>query len=261
MIARTYHIIKNGMTFKNICRHLWGAVSKGGGRLRVFPTFRCNLNCSYCANMSFLDRGATKKEIDGKTWIEIINRCGRDVDFSGGEATLHKDIWYILQNIKPSLQVKLCTNLTFNIDEFLAKVKRPVYFCASYHPDSGPLQKTIDRILKLRRAGKWDNYGNIHTVGSNDKAVGEFAEAGIKLTAKRLIPQKKKENTKKVLCKHYDFLIAPDGRRCTCYSKMCRGLGMRENLVTDKLEGTPIITECNDYPYCADCDFSSAKMT
>lgn len=262
-LARTYHIIKNGMTFKNVCRHLWGKVHRNhSGRLYIALTFRCNLNCPYCVAKAHLGNNLTRKELSGKEWVRIINRYDRDVHFTGGEPTLHKDIWYILQNIKPSLQVKLNTNMTFDVDEFLDKVKRPVYLCASYHPVSGPPQKIIDRILKLKQVGKWDLYSEIHAVGLNVNATREFEEAGIKLTVNPLFTLPKKDTaTKRVLCKHYGFVIGPDSIKRTCHSKMWRGLGLQENLVTGRLKGAPTITKCNDYPFCSECDFRWSKVT
>ncbi len=261
-LKRTYNCIKEGMTIKNICRHLWGKVDgKGSRRISIFLTFRCNLSCPYCISEIFSTENCLKRELDGKSWVTALNRYDRDVYISGGEPTMHKDIWYILQNIKPSLQVKVWTNMAFDIDEFLDKVTRPIYWNASYHPSSGPPQKTINKILKLRSLGKWDNYGEIHTVGFNNKVVKEFECAGIKLNARDFFQAENNETAESVLCKHYGFFIGPDGFRYVCSSKMLRGLGKRENILTDTLRGIPTIVKCNDYPFCESCDLVVRRIT
>ena len=85
----------------------------------AFLTMRCNLNCSFCLNSidKNKDFNRTKfKELSGKEWVDALNRIKSRKDipitFSGGEPFLYKDFIYILNNIKPELNINILTNLS-----------------------------------------------------------------------------------------------------------------------------------------------------
>ena len=72
----------------------------------IFLSFRCNLSCSYCINR--YDQFDQKcKELDGESWVKALNkivtRPDLPVTLQGGEPTLHKDFYYIVNNIKEEI--------------------------------------------------------------------------------------------------------------------------------------------------------------
>ena len=93
--------------------------------IAVFLTLACNLKCAYCINRYGNDEAA-KKHLSGKEWVEGLNRIvSRDdipLTLQGGEPSLHKDFIYILNNIKPGLNIDILTNLQFDGNGFIRKL-------------------------------------------------------------------------------------------------------------------------------------------
>ena len=62
----------------------------------------------------------SKKHISGEDWVRGLNRIvSRDdlpISLQGGEPSLQKDFIYILNNIKPELNIDVLTNLQFDGD-------------------------------------------------------------------------------------------------------------------------------------------------
>lgn len=139
--------------------------------IAVFPTMRCNLNCSFCLNA--LDKSKkfqrTKfREIPGEQWIAALNRLVSrpevPVTFSGGEPFLHKDFINIINNIKPELNIDILTNLQWGeegIRKFIQEVsperiKRQALYPSirvSYHPEQMDAAKLVENVKKLQDAG------------------------------------------------------------------------------------------------------------
>ena len=113
----------------------------------TFLSLVCNLRCSYCIN--YFEEGMfSKKHISGEDWVRGLNRIvSRDdlpISLQGGEPSLQKDFIYILNNIKPELNIDVLTNLQFDGDEFIRRVnpnriKRKSPYASirvSYHPET-----------------------------------------------------------------------------------------------------------------------------
>src|SRR3989344_3397576 len=84
----------------------------------VFLSMKCNLKCSYCLNE--FDENFNRKrfmELSGEEWTNAINRIESrsevPVTFGGGEPLLHRDFTYILNNLKPELNIDILTNLSY----------------------------------------------------------------------------------------------------------------------------------------------------
>ncbi|MCP4230754.1 MAG: radical SAM protein, partial [bacterium] len=84
----------------------------------AFLTLGCNLTCSYCINHFGLP-ASTKKHITGEEWVKGLNRIVTRKDLpltlQGGEPSIHKDFIYILNNIKPEMNIDILTNLQFDV--------------------------------------------------------------------------------------------------------------------------------------------------
>ena len=79
----------------------------------------------------------------------------------GGEPSLQKDFIYILNNIKPELNIDVLTNLQFDEDEFIRRVNpnrikgnllMPLSG-VSYHPETMQLDPLVKKVLKLQNNG------------------------------------------------------------------------------------------------------------
>ena len=82
--------------------------------IAVFLTMRCQLNCSFCLNKLDNEKFNRNKfkEISGKEWVEALNKLDSEIpiSISGGEPMVHKDLIYIINNLKSSLNIDLLTN-------------------------------------------------------------------------------------------------------------------------------------------------------
>jgi len=235
---------------------------KFDGKIRIYLTFNCNLNCPYCVN-KFHGSIHPFNIISGNEWIKIINREKRDVILTGGEPTLHRDFIDIINGINPNLHIKVYTNLKWSdkfLSEYITKVKRPVKFYASYHISSGNPKKFLYVLNKLKKAGKFRGF--VHTVCSDNKKAKElkrfFAGQDVKLAVDDnqydMFEGCSKKFKKKVNCANKIFLIAPNGVRFRCLSYMLRNKQPLENLKSERLSDALFSDECTDYGYCAPCD-------
>lgn len=79
--------------------------------IQLYPTIRCNLDCSFCFNRS-LPQVMDMAFADFKVMVEKLKTLGvRTIDIMGGEPTLHEDL---LRLIKYSLQEGMQLNLSSN---------------------------------------------------------------------------------------------------------------------------------------------------
>jgi len=138
--------------------------------ISAFLTMRCNLNCSYCLNTfeDSFNRG-NFKELSGEQWVNALNKIEQKRDipitFSGGEPFLHKDFLYIINNLKPELNIDILTNLQWGkkgIERFISEVnpkriKRNSPFPSirvSYHPEQiGDGEELVENTKRLQDKG------------------------------------------------------------------------------------------------------------
>jgi organic radical activating enzyme len=89
--------------------------------LQISLTFKCNLNCSYCAQTFHLGHRPKVKETGFIGWVKFFKRFPykiKEVYVSGGEPTLHRDFARIVRYLlSQGYYVKVFSNL-MNIDEF-----------------------------------------------------------------------------------------------------------------------------------------------
>lgn len=145
-------------------------VPEGYKYISAFLTFRCNLDCSYCLNaISKRFNRKAFEEIPGKEWVEGLNKIESrpevPITFSGGEPFLHRDFFYITNNLKPELNIDILTNLQWGekgIEKFIREVnpdriKRDSKYPSirvSYHPEQiGDGKELIENTKLLQNAG------------------------------------------------------------------------------------------------------------
>jgi len=132
--------------------------------IAVFLTFACTLRCGYCINHH---GGNLKKKrwMSGKQWIRGLNRLTTQPDLpitlQGGEPSVHKDFYRIVQGIKPELNIDLLTNLEVdagvfrdNIPDDRLKRKSPyASIRVSYHHGQSNFDNLLCKVMRLKKAG------------------------------------------------------------------------------------------------------------
>ena len=129
--------------------------------IAAFLSFACMLRCSYCINHHGGDL-VKKRWMSGEDWIRGLNRIVPRLDLpitlQGGEPTVHKHFYEIVQGIKAEHPIDLLTNLELDPDEFMRRIpperiKRDSPYASirvSYHKgqhDYEPLLKRVRYLL------------------------------------------------------------------------------------------------------------------
>ncbi len=234
------------------------------GWLRIYLTLRCNLECPYCVhshNLAESQAGAYNL-VPWQEWAEFINRTGRNVIFTGGEPFLYPDLVKLLNAIKPEIKIKLYTNFGLDMREFIKEARRPVTFFGTYHPSSGPVRNFINTIDQLKAAGKFK--GSIHMVGWSrqldfvKQVQSQFAAAGwyVYIDNDQYLSAESSSLTfrRPAQCLRRIYLIAPDGRRFICVSKMLRQKDDLGNVLSKGLGPDLVTVQCAEYGCCNPCD-------
>lgn len=257
-------------------------IPEGYNYIGAFLTLGCNYRCSYCVNY-FGNDELMKKTISGKDWVKGLNRIvSRDnlpVTLQGGEPSMHKDFIYIINNIKPELKIDILTNLQFDIDEFIQRVgpnrlKRNAPYASirvSYHPEVMDLDETLDKTLKMLRAGFSIGIWGIlhpamtgHILEAQDKAKG----LGIDFRVKEFLGNYnkelygtyrypgacQKEFKKRALCKTTELIIGPDGSIYRCHSDLYEARKPIGCILDSEFKVEDKFRECNYFGHCSPCD-------
>ncbi|ODS30335.1 MAG: hypothetical protein SCARUB_04552 [Candidatus Scalindua rubra] len=133
-----------------------------------FLTLACDLRCSYCINLHGTGSryiGAKNSHMTVKKWVESANRLNlRDdlpLTLQGGEPTLYKGFYEIVNEVKEEVKMDLLTNMFFDVDIFIKNT--PVWrftrdapyaaIRASYHPGQNDINVLIGKSLKMQEAG------------------------------------------------------------------------------------------------------------
>ena len=247
-----------------------------------FLTLACNLKCSYCIN-HFGEDGFVKKRLSGEDMVRGMNRLvSRDdlpITLQGGEPSLHKDFIYILNNIKPELNIDVLTNLQFDADEFIAKVdperiKRKSPYASirvSFHPEVMELKPLAEKVLKLQDAGfSIGIWGVLHP--KQEAAVREaqvYCQGlGIDFRFKEFLGEHNgvmygmyrypgacdKKFNKTVLCKTTELIVGSDGSVYRCHSDLYEGRPAVGNIIDPKFALEDVWRECRVFGHCNPCD-------
>ena len=255
---------------------------EGYNYVGVFLTFACDLKCSYCINY-FEQDVIKRKNISGKDWVEGLNRIiSRDdlpVTLQGGEPSLHPDFLYIINNLKPELNIDILTNLQFDIDKFIKEVnpnriKRNAPYASirvSYHPEQMDLDETIKKTLKMQEAdfsiGIW---GLMHPKYENMilEAQSRCQKLGIDFRTKdflgeydgRLYGTYKytgacdKKFTKKVQCRTTELLIDSEGNIFQCHAGLYTEINPIGHILDQHFQVEDRFRDCSNFGHCNPCD-------
>ena len=250
--------------------------------IAAFLTFACNLKCSYCIN-NYENRVIKRKIATGKEWVaglnRIISREDLPLTLQGGEPSLHPDFIYIINHLKPELNIDILTNLQFDIQDFIKKVdperiKRKSPYASirvSYHPETMDADEVIKKVLRMLEArfsvGIW---AVVHP--KYEKIISEVKEKclslGIDFRLKEFLGEHEgklygayryegacdKKFKKKVLCRTTEFLLDSMGSVFRCHSDLYAGASPIGSILDPDFVIDDKFRECENFGHCNPCD-------
>ena len=248
----------------------------------VFLTFGCNLHCSYCIN-NYEEQILKKGIMDGESWVRGLNRLklrhNLPVTLQGGEPTLHPDFYYIIENLRQDIEIDILTNLQFDTDEFISKIKpqrlnrdsRFHSIRASYHPEEMNISETVAKVLKLQKAGFnicLSAVGHPSYKELLDEAAAKASDAGITFFIKEYLGFYNGEmfgeykypdavtcgKKKNVLCRSTELLIGTLGEIQKCTREVYMNSKPAGYLLDPGFKVGYKYRSCDMFGYCNPCD-------
>lgn len=258
----------------------------------AFLTMRCNLGCSYCLNNIESSKDFNRRnflEISGEQWVKAFNKIKSKPDvpitLSGGEPFLHKDFFYILNNIKKELNIDLLTNLQWGdsgIRRFIQEVnperlKRDAKYASirvSYHPEQMNALDLVKKAKMLQDAGfSIGIWGVLYPSSEHLSALNQMQficrDNGIDFRLKEFTGifkgelygnYSKYQNsvlqdfTKNCSCKTSELLIGPNGNVYRCHRDTFSEENPVGNITQDDFEVKNEFMQCSRYGNCHPCD-------
>ena len=204
---------------------------------RVYLTLRCDLRCYFCSNGP---KVARYEELGADEWIERIGQlAGDEVVFTGGEPTLHPFFWAIVQSCEKRMHI---------YSNFARPIEMPagldIHWRASCHAQTADdAQKWVRNVTAIHKLGY---KMTLTTVYCPVDVLEVLRPHGIVVDPPQHRPLPIPGT---VRCTLPRILIAPDGRRFHCVSKLVR----RDPQGVVALEGPDTII-CHDATRCVACD-------
>lgn len=261
--------------------------------IALFLTLGCNLSCSYCINLN--EEGSSrssvsKKQIKPHEWIEFINKIklldenGKEredipLTFQGGEPTMYKGFYEVVNGIDSHFKLDLLTNFMFDVDEFISKVNpskftRDAKYAAirvSYHPGQNDIDDLIIKHHKMRDAGF---YVGIYSVATpqNLEHIKEIEfkckNEGIDFRVKEYLGFDGKEwhgtykykdaisqkIEKYCECKTTELIVGPNGSVYRCHSDLYENRTPIGSILDSRFKIEDIYRPCYVYGHCNPCD-------
>lgn len=253
-----------------------------------FISLSCNLACDYCINLN--EEGASRKTVSrnksmsGQDWIKAFNRIntGRDdlpITLQGGEPTVHKNFYEIINGVQDSVKLDLLTNFMFDVDEFIAKVDpkkftRDAKYAAirvSYHPGQNDIDDLIAKEQKMKAFGFYVGIyavmvpsKQVHIMEIKDKCYA----MGIDFRVKEYLgfdgyqwhgeykyPEAISQKVEKYCeCKTTELIIGPSGHVYRCHSDLYEGRTPIGHILDPDFDIEQIYRPCYVFGHCNPCD-------
>lgn len=248
----------------------------------VFLTFNCQLRCSYCTNFHGGDLMKARK-MSGEDWINGLNRIqtrpNLPITLQGGEPTVHKNFFEIMNGIERRITIDLLTNLEIDVEKFVScvppdrmqRVAPYVSIRVSYHHGQSNFEELTKNVLELQRRGYSIGIWEIeHPAWRSDAhARKERAIAmGVDYRIKEFLGPWRGENygvmryegavnsnkLRHCDCRTSELLIAPDGTIFRCHSDLYAGRLPIGHLLDEEPPRLGEWRPCAMYGKCNSCD-------
>ena len=242
--------------------------------ISAFLTFACTFKCDYCINHY---NGLHKyKHMSTEDWVLGLNRIQTKkncpITLTGGEPTLCRGFYDIVDGIDKKINCDLLTNGDFDIRDFVKNIppermKRRSKYASirfSYHPGYSDGQSLIWDVHTLDDAGY---HVGIWGVDTGDEVVKdmqkEAKKLGIDFRLKEFLdsthgnykyPKGVDGKRKKCLCKPSELLIAPDGRLFRCHYDLYHGVNSYAHILDEQITLPTDFLHCDNYGLCNPCD-------
>lgn len=255
-----------------------------------FLTLACNLRCPYCINLSGNNskyRRVRKSRLTPEEWIDAANRLVLRKDLpltlQGGEPTLYKGFYKIVNEVKKNIKMDLLTNMMFDVDEFIDSVPawrftREAPYApirVSYHPGQNDIDDLITKTVKMREAGfRVGLYGILHPDDKIKKYILKAREKclkqGLDFRTKEFLGEWKGrfygtyrydgaingDEMKRCECKTTELIVGPDGNIYRCHSDLYCGRPPVAHVLDEDFteKGMDNFRTCGSYGDCNPCD-------
>jgi len=224
----------------------------------------------------------------------IESRPEVPITFGGGEPLIHKDFTYIINNLKPELNIDILTNLTYKkgIEKLLEdvnpdRIKRNSPYASirvSYHPEQmSDGRELVKNVKKLKDAGFSIGIWSVLYPSPEDlAAINQMQficrDSGIDFRLKDFTGKYEgkddnensfsitygnyskysdsvfQEKTKNCLCKTTELLIGPDGGAYRCHRDLYAEQFSIGKINNPDFQVKDIFRPCGKYGQCHPCD-------
>lgn len=257
-------------------------IPKDFNYIGVFLTFTCQLRCHYCMNHhgGDLDKG---RRIPGDEWIRAINRIETRSDLpvtlQGGEPTIHKDFYRIINGIRPDIPIDLLTNLEISAEQFSREIpanrlKRKAPYASirvSYHHGQSNFEEQTSKVKYLLNKGYHIGIWEVdHPAYHQDvlKRQKIAKDMGIDYRLKEFLgPYRGKnygtmryeqavnaEKLRDCECKTSELLIDSGGNIFRCHSDLYANRSSIGHMLDNDLPKLGLWRPCSVYGRCNSCD-------
>ena len=249
--------------------------------IEVYLTLRCSFSCPYCIN-GHTGVSRKRKELSAREWRMALNGIathGIPITLGGGEPTMHKEFYGIVEGLRPDLRIDLLSNGSFDTDEFVRRIpperftqQDPEYKAIrlSFHPRISDQKNLVQQAALLTRQkypvgifglNHPNNlaYNVTMTEACRERGVFFFIRDFLGYYDDRLYGYYKYSsalngNRKRCQCRIQELLIGPDGNVYRCHRDLYEGAGEIGNVLNMALELTDDFRPCDNCGLCSPCD-------
>lgn len=265
-------------------------MGSGQNYAAYFLTLACNLRCPYCINIhngGVQQRRANARAMTPEDWIRAANRLVlRDdlpLTLQGGEPTLYKGFYRIVNEVKEEIKMDLLTNMSFDTEEFIKNVPvrrftREAPYAAirvSYHPGQNDIDEVMAKTARLQDAGfrvgiyalePPDPETREHIEGVRDRCL----EQGLDFRYKEFLGEWNGElrgmykyegsvlgrEMKKCECRTTELIVDPAGYVYRCHADLYKARPPIAHILDEDLseESLRRFRACDTYGDCNPCD-------
>ena len=244
--------------------------------ISAFLTFACQFKCHYCINK--YNNLYQYEHMSVDNWIRGLNRIvtthDRPITLTGGEPTLYKDFYKLIDWINPEINIDLLTNGSFSVEKFMEEVKpyrlkRNAPYASiriSYHPGYTDIHHLQHTAVELHKNGYSVGIWAVDTGGIPNHLIDDFEWLGIDFRTKEYLdadhghykyPLALDGKPKPCFCKPSEMLIAPDGRLFRCHADLYNAVNSYGHILDEDVELPDEFLPCERYGLCNPCDIKT----